>query len=467
MGSSLAPRHGRLYRQMAMDAAALRPPPGPASGAPVTEDDLVGLPAAAQRYLRFMEVPGRPPDWSFVAHFSGRFRLQPRLPWMRCGAWQYSTAPAITRLYNMRVYAAGLLPMTGRDAYSAGHGRMCGKLAGLVPVADGSGPEYDVSELVTYLNDAVLLAPSMLLSLPVTWTSVNDNSFDLTLTDAGHRVTARVLVDERGAPVEFSTDDRWCALPDGLVRARWTTPVQGWMKINGRWLPRWAAAVWHLPGGPFCYAEFRPTPGAARYNVTPADLSPRQGNIQLPGDELIPDPADLTTLAVTIDAPPGEVWRWLVQIGQDRGGLYSYDWLENAFGLHIHSADEIRDEWQQLAPGDQVRLVPKGWLGLPDGLALPVARVDPGRSLVLREQPPQQPWDAVWSFHIVPLGPGRCRLISRSRSARPHGAARLATPMLEPVTVVMTRKMLLGIKQRAEQHAARDEEPAATSGSRP
>jgi hypothetical protein len=289
MKSSLAPRHGRLYRRMAADAAALRPPPGPASVAPVTEDDLAGLPAAAQRYLRFMEVPGRPPDWSFVAHFSGRFRLQPQLPWMRCGAWQYSTAPAITRLYHMRVYAAGLLPMMGRDAYSAGHGRMRGKLAGLVPVADGSGPEYDVSELVTYLNDAVLLAPSMLLSLPVTWTSVNDSSFDLTLTDAGHRVTARVLVDERGAPVEFSTDDRWCALPDGPIRTRWTTPVQGWMKINGRWLPRWAAAIWHLPGGPFCYAEFRPTPGEIRYNVTPADLRPREHGHQLPGDDLIPD----------------------------------------------------------------------------------------------------------------------------------------------------------------------------------
>ncbi len=61
MKSSLAPRHGRLYRRMAADAAALRPPPGPASAAPVTEDDLAGLPAAAQRYLRFMEVPGRPP----------------------------------------------------------------------------------------------------------------------------------------------------------------------------------------------------------------------------------------------------------------------------------------------------------------------------------------------------------------------------------------------------------------------
>jgi hypothetical protein len=68
------------------------------------------------------------------------------------------------------------------------------------------------------------------------------------------------------------------------------------------------------------------------------------------------------TRAVTVQAPAGQVWRWLVQIGQDRGGLYGYDWLENALGMHIHSGREIREEWQHLAVGDQVRLVPgAGW----------------------------------------------------------------------------------------------------------
>jgi Family of unknown function (DUF6544) len=304
MTSSLAPRHGRLYRRMAADAAALEPRPGPASAAPITEADLAARPAAAQRYLRFMAVTGRPPDWSFTTHFTGRFRLRPRLPWLRCQAWQYSTCPDVTRLYHMRITVAGLLPMTGRDAYSAGQGRMYGKLAGLVPVADGSGPEYDVSELVTYLNDAVLLAPSMLLALPVTWTAVSDSSFDLTLTDAGHEVTARVLVDGRGAPVEFSTDDRWCDLPGGLVRTRWSTPVQGWMKINGRWQPRWGAAIWHLPGGPFCYAEFRFTPGATRYNVTPAELSPHEPGSQPSSAELAPS-LELPTVMMTRQMLPG------------------------------------------------------------------------------------------------------------------------------------------------------------------
>jgi hypothetical protein len=476
MKSRTAPGRGRLYRRLADDVAALgwpvsSPPP------PVTEADLAALPAAAVRYLNFMSVAGRPPDSSFLAHFTGRFRLRPQLPWMRCEGWQYNSSPAVARLFHMRITAAGVLPMTGRDAYVHGRGRMHGKLAGLVTVAAAAGPEADVSELVTYLNDAVFFAPSMLLALPVSWAPAGGNSFDITLEDCGHRVTARVFTDDRGAPVDFRTGDRWCDLPGGLVRARWSTPVAGWVEVNGRHLPSRGSAIWHLPEGPFTYAEFRFSPGDVRYNVLPAERSAaaqastparlvaaaagvrnwgatgREQDSALPGDELVADPASVTTRAVTVAAPAEEVWRWLVQIGQDRGGMYSYDGLENILGLRIHSTDRIREEWQHLDAGDQVRLVRKGWLGLKDGFALPVERVDPGRTIVLREQPPQQPWDAVWSFHVIPLGLDQCRLISRSRSALPRGAARLATWVMEPVTLVMTRKMLLGIKQRAECRA--------------
>jgi hypothetical protein len=474
MKAAMSLRSAGLYRRLAADAGSLGLAAGAAWPRPVTEAQLAGLPGAAQRYLRFTGVAGRPADWSFLAHLTGKFRLRPGLPWMRCQAWQYNNGLSVARLFHMRIDAAGVLPMTGRDAYADGRGRLLAKLAGLVTVADSAGPETDLSELVTYLNDAVFWAPSMLLVPAVRWAAVDDRSFDITLEDSGHQVTARVFVDGRGAPVDFSTEDRWATLPGGLARLRWSTPVRGWTQVNGRWQPTRGAAIWHMPEGPFCYAVFRFPPGAVSYNVppdrlgaaaqlsTPARLAgaargvrnwgatTEEQGAELPGDELVPGKATVTTRAVSIDAPAGEVWRWLVQIGQDRGGMYSYDWLENIAGLHIHSTGEIREEWQHLAPGDQVRLVPKGWLRLPEGLALPVARVEPGRAIVLREQPPQQPWDAVWSFHVLPLGPDRCRLVSRARSAPARGAARLAAPVMEPVTLLMTRKMLLGIKQRAE-----------------
>jgi hypothetical protein len=167
----------------------------------------------------------------------------------------------------------------------------------------------------------------------------------------------------------------------------------------------------------------------------------------LPGDELVPEPAAVSTRAVSVHAPAERVWSWLVQIGQGRGGFYSYTWLENAFGLRIHNADEVRPEWQQLSVGDTVCLVPPGALGLVDGLTLPVEQIDPPHSLVLGVEP----WHAVWSFHVRPDGPGTCRLVSRSRSPEPHGLGRVGAELFEPITMLMTRKMLLGIKARAER----------------
>ena len=174
----------------------------------------------------------------------------------------------------------------------------------------------------------------------------------------------------------------------------------------------------------------------------------------LPGDELVTDPAIVASRAVTVDAPVGEVWSWLVQIGQNRGGMYSYDALENLLGLRIHSTDEIRPEWQVLEEGDRVVLVPPGWGGLKSGYALPVAVVDAPSTLVLRQSPPEHPWDAVWSFHLSALPDGRSRLLSRSRSRRHRGGRGVVDlavdALMDPVTWFMTRKMLLGIKQRAE-----------------
>ena len=270
---SRSPRTNGLYQQLAADVGELGLSSGPARPERVTEGHLDGLPGAAQWYLRFMGVLGRPADWSFLAHLTGRFRMRPRLPWMRCEAWQYNSSPRVARLFHMRLGPARILPIVGRDAYVDGHGRMVGRLAGRVTVADGAGPEYDVAELVTYLNDAVLWAPSMLLVPAVRWGVVDEASFDVSLEDAGHRVTARVFIDQRGAPVNFSTEDRWMDQRGGPVRTRWCTPVDEWAEANGRRQPTRGAAIWHLPEGPFTYAVFRFAPGAVRYNVAPAELN--------------------------------------------------------------------------------------------------------------------------------------------------------------------------------------------------
>jgi hypothetical protein len=176
----------------------------------------------------------------------------------------------------------------------------------------------------------------------------------------------------------------------------------------------------------------------------------------LPGDDLVEHPRYQQTHAVTINAPAAGVWPWLVQLGQGRGGLYSYDRVENLFGCDLHSADRIVPELQRLEVGDTVRLVPEDH---PAPLWLRVAAIEPERWLVLAAPGDRTealraglPWPS-WAFVLEPDGPDATRLIVRWRSDfRPSPAGWLANKYaLEPVHFVMERKMLLGIKQRAER----------------
>ncbi len=163
---------------------------------------------------------------------------------------------------------------------------------------------------------------------------------------------------------------------------------------------------------------------------------------KLPGDELLTDPDIVSTRAVTIDAPAGAVWPWLVQMGSGRGGAYTYDWIENLFGLGMHSADEILPQFQDLKVGDE----------LPLGPNRPMMRVevcDPERTLTIRFADGN--W--VWIFALAAEG-GRTRLISRNRIATPGApppVRLLNLLVMEPGSLIMERKMLLGIKQRAER----------------
>jgi hypothetical protein len=169
----------------------------------------------------------------------------------------------------------------------------------------------------------------------------------------------------------------------------------------------------------------------------------------LPGDELVPSPKQTSTRAVTIQAPIAEVWPWLAQLGQGRGGFYSYDWLENLIGCDIHNADRIIPEYQDLKLGDKVRLGPEGYP------FYSVAAVEPGRVLVLRAGDPtgaSAPIDETWAFLLEPIGETATRLIVRDRRdyEPTPGNFVMWQVITEPAHFVMERKMLLGLKARAE-----------------
>jgi hypothetical protein len=182
-----------------------------------------------------------------------------------------------------------------------------------------------------------------------------------------------------------------------------------------------------------------------RWGATDAEVA-----APLPGDGLLGRADRSATRAVSISRSPGEVWPWLAQMGQGRGGFYSYDVLENLIGCNVHSADRIVEEWQTVTPGDPFRLHPD--------IELSVAAVEPDHALVIRgavavgATPP--PYDFTWAFVLDELPDGTTRLVVRERYAFTRRWAALIIEPTLAVSFVMTRRMLHGIRDRA-QHAGR------------
>jgi hypothetical protein len=179
----------------------------------------------------------------------------------------------------------------------------------------------------------------------------------------------------------------------------------------------------------------------ARWGATADEL-----NAELPGDEVIENANLTTTRAVTVYARADAIWPWIAQLGQGRGGFYSYDALENLVGCDIHSAERIVPAWQDVTVGAQVRLAPE--------VAMTVATVEPDRSLVLRGGFPlgrtPTPFDSTWAFVLREQPDGTTRLVSRERYEYLRWWAALVVEPTSLISFVMSRKMLHGIAERAE-----------------
>ena len=190
------------------------------------------------------------------------------------------------------------------------------------------------------------------------------------------------------------------------------------------------------------------------FGATEAELDAR-----LPGDELIPSPDLEATRVVGIAAAAEDVWPWVAQLGQGRGGFYSYDCLENLVGCDIRSADRVEPQWQDVQVGDPFRLHPQ--------VALEVVAVDPGRALVVRGAvgptgataatagpAAAPPYDFTWAFVLRRGRDGGTRLLVRERYGYTRRGAALLVEPVAVISFVMTQKMLRGLRDRAERAAA-------------
>lgn len=168
----------------------------------------------------------------------------------------------------------------------------------------------------------------------------------------------------------------------------------------------------------------------------------------MPGDSLVQDPIEVTTRAITIHAWPTHVWPWLIQMGNGRGGLYSYDWLDQVFGvLDAPSSDSVIARFQELRAGDTIPIGGSaGW---------PVAIANPNELLVLDVH--QAGARVTWAFSLQPISPTQTRLVMRVRARLPRTwRLPLQIAVLDPAEFLMMRRQLIGIRQRAEKLARSD-----------
>jgi hypothetical protein len=209
---------------------------------------------------------------------------------------------------------------------------------------------------------------------------------------------------------------------------------------------RWRDVADGLAGAARMALDFV-TPTRSRTHWGLSEIAARRA---YPGDALVPVPSWSWTHAIEIAAPAERVWPWVAQIGADRGGFYSYQWLENLAGCDVSNAEEVHPEWEHQM-GDGLVLHPE----MP---ALRVVELVPGRHFVGFAAPEREdgkPWVAAsWLFFIEPLNGQRCRFISRYRvDTSPDLRTRIAfgERMIEPIGFAMDRRMLLGVKERAER----------------
>lgn len=281
-----------------------------------------------------------------------------------------------------------------------------------------------------------------------------------------HATWAFVLEPLDGATTRLHVRARAAYPPTGRLYAEWIRPVHDMMesaqlrhlaaRVEGR-LPRddWRDVLDGVGGASIMIAAFLTSflRGPRNHWGVTAEVAARAR----PGDELIEAPRWSWTHGIEIDAPSEDVWPWIAQLGADRGGFYSYQWLENVMGCEVRNAEAIHADWQ-VHEGDLLRLHPK----MPP---LSIVAVEAGRFFVAhgaadaKARAAGKPWaETTWTFSLEPLDPGRCRFVSRFRCASSDDVAMrmsLGPMLLEPIGFAMDRRMLLGVKARVESAAAK------------
>ncbi len=227
------------------------------SGRIVTADMLQRLPEPVQRYMAYTGVVGKPWTDTVRLRQTGRFRMAADRPWMPLTAVQTYTTNPPSFDWKARFRIAGLPLMAARDSYQAGHTHMHGRVAGLFTVFDARGEQADQGSMLRYLNEMTWF-PIAFLGDNIAWQGVDDRTAQVTFTDQGKSVSARMLFDDAGRVTNFVAQ-RYREDKGSYSLDRWETPMTGYGTLGGLNLPTRGYAVWKLPAGDLKYADLEIT----------------------------------------------------------------------------------------------------------------------------------------------------------------------------------------------------------------
>ncbi len=222
----------------------------------LTEEDMLHLPPPVQKYLRITGAVGKPRITHIRLVFKGSMKRNLRSGWMPIRSVQYNFFDEPSRFFYIRSKVAGI-PFDGLHAYEGTEATMQIRVASMFRVADAKGEKMSRGETVTLFNDMCFMAPSTLVSPDIRWETPEGNRTRAWFTQGPHEISAELEFNEAGELVGFISGDRYlCEDGKTYLSFPWSTPTGNYREVDGRKIPGYGEAVWHLPEGPFCYARF-------------------------------------------------------------------------------------------------------------------------------------------------------------------------------------------------------------------
>ncbi|MEI7527094.1 MAG: DUF6544 family protein [Mariniphaga sp.] len=230
----------------------------PISDTPIlTHEDIQSLPAPVQKYLIYVGAIGKPKIQNVRVVWSGAMKRNRKSGWMPIASQQYNFFEEPSRFFYIRAKMFGI-PFDGLHVYAGNTATMQIKVASMFQVVDAFGEKMSHGETVTVFNDMCFFAPSTLISKNIEWETIDSLTVKAKFTNDKITVSAILKFNQQGELIDFISDDRfYCEDGKTYLSYRWSTPIKNYIEKDGRKMPSYGEAIWHIPfEGEFCYAKF-------------------------------------------------------------------------------------------------------------------------------------------------------------------------------------------------------------------